>query len=116
MIAMGVDGPLRENHIGLFSIQESTALVIVRVINYGAAIRLAEERGARFQDLTCFRSFPGTHGSALRCIGPLAEPFSAIQVQYDDVVAKTGVSRDGSTASALRITRMPARNNNLQPS
>ena len=108
MVAVTVDGPLGEYHIGALDREHASESVIVRGIDDGAAVVLAGESGTGLKNLTSLPGFGGADGCAALEAGSAAESLTAIQVQQYDLMAKPGVARDGPGAAAFRVARMTA--------
>ncbi len=78
MVAVMVYGPLSQNHVGLFCIEQAIESLIVRVIDNGAAIILARESGTGSKTLASFLRFAGTDGGTAIQTRTAAEPFASI--------------------------------------
>ena len=115
MIAMVIDGPLREKNVRLFGIEHTTESLVVGVIDDGPRIVLPGESGARFQDSACFLGFSGANGGAAAEGGSAAESFTTIEVKQNNFVAELGIAGDRTRAAAFGIARMPACYNDFEP-
>jgi len=109
MIAMTINGPMRENDVGLFRRQRSDEGLVMRVIHNGLSVSLAGEHGVGVQDFRRCpgfgRSYFGTAGKFCRAAIALAP----IEVEKSGMVPQSGVTRDGSGATAFGVARMAAR-------
>jgi hypothetical protein len=65
MVAMPVNGPLREYDVGIFRGQGACERLVVFVIDDGTAIVLSGEDGAGLENLTRLARFGGPDGAAL---------------------------------------------------
>ncbi len=114
MIAMMIDGPMRENHVRPFGIQLPPELLVMGVVQHGAAIVLPGKSGTGLENSTRFLRFGGTDPSALVQLRCAAEAFTPIQIEQCDLVPQFHIAGDGAAASAFRISRMPASDNHFQ--
>ena len=113
MIAMRVDGPLRENDVRFLGDEQAAIDLVVFVIDDGAAVDLIREYRAGFQDLARSLSFGRSDLSAEIEACAAAEALAAIEVEKDDLVAQIGVPSNGAGAAAFRIAGMAARDDDL---
>ena len=114
MIAVAVDRPVRENHVGAFGRDDAREGLIMRGIDDRTAVILAGESGPGFKESTGVLSFRGSNcGTAIETRSA-AEPLAAIQVQQYNVVAQFAVARDRPGAAAFRVAWMAACHNDLQ--
>src|ERR1019366_1915681 len=112
MVAVAVDGPLREYHVRAFRGEYASEGLIVCSVDDCAAVVLAGKSGPCIETLTGFPGFGGADdGTAPRSA---AEPLTAIQVQQNHLMAELGVARDRPGAAAFRIARMTARDDYLE--
>jgi hypothetical protein len=114
MVAVMVDGPLRQHHIGLLRSEQPAESLIMRVIDNGPSIVLAGETGPRSKALAGLLGFAGADSGTAIKARPAAKPLAAIQVQQNYFMAEIGEQRDSPCAASFRIARVPARHNDLQ--
>ena len=114
MVAVTVDGPLREHNIGALRGQHASESLIARRIDHGAAVVLAGESGTGLKNLAGLPSFGGADGGTAPEAGSAAVPFTAIQVEQHYLMAEIGVARDGAGAAAFRVARMTAGDDYLE--
>jgi hypothetical protein len=114
MVAMAVDWPVRENYVGAFGSQQAREVLVMRGIDDRAAVILAGEGGSGFKGSTGALGFRGSNrGTAIEA-GSAAEPFAAIQVQQNNLVAQVAIARHRPGAAAFRVSWMAARHDDLQ--
>jgi hypothetical protein len=114
MVAVTVDGPLSQNYVRLFGIEQATESLIVCVIDNGAAIELAGESGTGSKTLASLLGLFGTDVGAAIQSSPATEPLAAIQIEQNHLMAEIGVKCDSSRAAAFRVARMTARHDYLE--
>jgi len=114
MIAMAINRPMRENHVGAFGAEHARERLIMRGIDDRTAVVLAGESGSGFQESTCVLGFRGSNCATAIEARSAAEPLAAIQVQQNDVVAQFTIARDRPGAAAFRVAGMAACHNDLQ--
>src|SRR5450432_4648437 len=98
MVPVTVDGPLREHHIGAFRSQNASEVLIVRLIDDGAAIVLSGESGTGLENLAGFPGFCGADIGTAAEAGSAAKPFAAVEVQQNHLMAECRVACDGPGA------------------
>ena len=114
MGAVMVDGPLREDDVGLFGGKEAREAIVVRRIDNGLPVDLVGERGAGFQDLAGILRFGGADARTTVEARGAAESLAAIEIEQNDLVAQRRVAGDGAGTAAFRIARMSAGDDDLQ--
>lgn len=115
MIPMLIDRPLREDQVGLLGFEQPAKTFVMVVIDDSTSVDLLSEYGSRSKDFTSFCRLCRSNRSALLHATPAAETFTSIQIKQNDFVPQSDKSRDGAGASAFRISRMSARNNDFEP-
>lgn len=114
MIAVRINGSLREYQVGRFPIENAEKFFVMRWIDDGAAVMLAHKNWTSFQDGTSFLSFTGAEASRIFQVVSAAKSFSTVQVEKNHLMAGVGVASRGPAATALRIAGMASGNDNLQ--
>lgn len=114
MVAVPVDGPLGEHHVGIFAGEKAREALIVWGIDDRAAVVLAGKNGARFQTSTSSLGFGGANGAAAVEARAAAESLAAVEIEQDHLMSQIGVAGDGPAAAALRVARMAARDDDFE--
>jgi hypothetical protein len=114
MVAMTVDGPLGEHHIGAFGGELASESLAMRGVDDSAAVVLAGEGGAGPEYPASLAGFGGTDAGTAPEAGSAAEALAAVQVQQNHLMTELGVTGDRSSAAAFRVTRMTTSDDYLE--
>src|SRR5947199_10727713 len=100
MVAMIIDGPLREKSIGLFVLNDLREGLIVRFVDDGAAISLSGIERTRREDIARGLGFSDAR------FGRGLDPGAIVQVEQRHLVAEIREARNRSAAAVFGITRV----------
>lgn len=114
MVAMRVDGPVGEDDVGMLCLQNLAKVSVTRAVDFGVAVNLSGKYRARFQNRAGFLGFRGPNGRGLLRGLARDSGFSAGQVEQDRFMSQIGVQSRGASASAFRIVRMRAGDNDFE--
>src|ERR1039457_4022556 len=102
MVAVTIDGPLREYDIRPFRGQQAREILVVWGIDDRPAVVLTGENGAGLETLTSLPGFGGANGATAVEALSAAESLSAVQVEQNHLVAQLRVACDRPGAAAFR--------------
>lgn len=114
VVAVRVNGPMREHNIGMFGLEDLSKIIVARAIQLGVAVNLTGEKRTRFQyfaGLPAFRC-PDCGSLLQRC--SLYAGLAASEVEDRDFMSLIGVERDGAAASGFGIIRVASHDDDLQ--
>jgi len=114
MVAMAIDGPVGEDDVGGFGVEDTGEGVVMSGIDGGAAVVLAGERRPGVEDAASTLGFGGANSGTAVEIGAATVTFAAIQVEQHHFVAACGIARDGSSAATFGVSRMASRHHDLE--
>ena len=112
MVAVLVDRPLGDDHVGPLGLQDFAEFVEVRRVEDCLAVDLPRIGGARLQNLA---RLAGLLHADVGGSSPLRRrPLAVVQVKEDDLVTELVIARNGSAATVLRIAGVPTGDNDFQ--
>ncbi len=115
MVAVTIDRPVREYHVGVFGSQKPGETLIVGAIHNSAAVILARENGASLQNSTGVLRFRGADVATAVEAWSAAETLAAIQIQEHQIVPEFAIARNRPGAAAFWIAGVAPRNDYFQP-
>jgi hypothetical protein len=115
VIAMLVNGPLRENDVWLLGVEQALEVLVMGAVNNGVAIDLSRENRTGFQNLAGLLRFGGPDGSALCGTAAAAETFAAIQIKQNNLMAERRIAGNRAGTTAFGVARVAAYHYHLEP-
>ena len=109
MVAVLIDGPLREQNVRVFRIEQFAEGGILFSIDDGLAVVLAGKERSGFEDLArlvCFGS--ANLATTVAVTLTVAISLAMVEIEQSGIVAEGGVACNRAGAAAFRITRMTA--------
>ncbi len=113
MVAMTIEGPLGQERVGLFGVEESSESLVVWRVNDGATIILASEEGSSVENAAGVLSFGGADRRAAIERGAAAITFTPIEVEEHDLGTKRSEAGDGTCATAFGVAGVTAGNHDF---
>jgi hypothetical protein len=104
VVGVVIDGPMGEDGVGVFSIEDFLEGLVVIVVDNSVSIGLVGVDGTGFEDLTRLLCF----GNADGCGGL---PGAVIEVEEGDVVSLGGEAGDSPSAAVFGVAGVTARDN-----
>src|SRR5450755_2108542 len=114
MVAMSIDGPMGEEHIGPLGIDHIAEFPIVLLVYDGMPIALAGENGARFENFAGSSGFGNPHIGSSSGGGFGTGLLPAIQIEQRHIMALIGITGNGSPTSVFRISGVATGDDHLQ--
>jgi len=114
VIAMAVNGPVREEDIGLLGLEQPPKFLIMSGVDNRIPIAVRRKGGAGFEYFAGFPGFRDAHPAARARIFLRTTLLAAIQIQQDDLMSQIRVARNRAAAAILGIAGMTAANHHLE--
>ena len=106
MVAVRVDGPVRENHIRFLAFDDILHLRVPFLGDFGVSIHLIHKYVAYAHNATCFGAFAMAYGRSLRGILPAYTGFAAGEVYADNFASETLEYQHRAAGNSFRVIRV----------
>ena len=116
MVAVGVDGPVGEHHVGVLAVDEFAHLLISLQVHLRVAVNLAHENVPCASDAAGVLALHHTNGSCLVVALASNSCLAAGEVDTHHLMAGIGEQTHRATAARLRVIGVRPNHQDLAPS
>lgn len=113
MIAMMIDRPVRKHYVGRFGREYPGKLLVMLRIDDGASVVLAGKCSSCVKNTAGILSFSASDTAATVERRSAAVSLAAIEIQQNNLVPESRISRNSAATAAFRIPWVAARHDDL---